>query len=112
MIGEVIGYIKENNENKCLVFDSSDENKEIFKKYKELWDGIQNKIESINDGECNFVDWKYGKGFRKIKFDTDVDSPWNKPLKLHLLAIIVRCIFEEDSNFYPHVYSDECLCEL
>ena len=41
MIGEVIGYIKENNENKCLVFDSSDENKEIFKKYKELtlgWD--------------------------------------------------------------------------
>ena len=56
MIGEVIGYIKENNENKCLVFDSSDENKEIFKKYKELWDGIQNKIESINDDECNFVD--------------------------------------------------------
>ena len=30
MIGEIIGHIKENNGNKCLVFDSSDENKEIF----------------------------------------------------------------------------------
>ena len=87
--------------------------KKYFKKYKELWDGIQNKIENINDGECNSVEWKYGKGFNKIKFDTDVDSPWNKPLKLHLLAaIIVRCIFEEDSNFYPQVYLDECLCVL
>ena len=86
--------------------------KKYLKKYKELSDGIQNKIENINDGECNSVEWKYGKGFKKIKFDTDVDSPWNKPLKLHLLVIIVRCIFEEDSNFYPQFYLDECLCAL
>ena len=55
---------------------------------------------------------EYGKEFMKIKSNTDDNLPLNKPLKLHLLAIIVRCIFEEDSNFYPHVYSDECLCEL
>ena len=30
MIVEIIGHIKENNGNKYLVFDSSDENKEIF----------------------------------------------------------------------------------
>ena len=28
MIGKVIGHIEENNGNRCLVFDSSDENKE------------------------------------------------------------------------------------
>ena len=99
MIGEVIGHIKENSGNEYLVFDSSDENKEVLKNYKELPDGIKNKIEDINDGECNFFQWKYGRGFTKFKFDTDDDLPLNEPLKLHLLTIIVRCIFEEDSKF-------------
>ena len=31
MIGEVIEHIKENNGNKYLVFDSSDQNKEVLK---------------------------------------------------------------------------------
>ena len=62
MIGKVNGYTKENNGNKCLVFDSSDENKEVLKKYKEFWNGIKNKIEIMNDDE-----FKYGKGFTNIK---------------------------------------------
>ena len=75
MIGKVIGHIKENNKNKYLVFNSTYENKEIFKKYGELWDGIKNKIEPINDGKkC-----KYDKDFMKIKFDTYDDLPLNKP---------------------------------
>ena len=49
---EVIRHIEENNGNKCLVYDFLDENKEVLKKYEELWDGIKNKIENINDGEC------------------------------------------------------------
>ena len=73
-VGEVIKHIKKNKRKKHLVFDSSDENKEVLKKYKELWDGIKNKIDNINDGEC-----KYGKGFTKIKFDTDDDLSLNKP---------------------------------
>ena len=32
MIGEVIGHIEEKNDNKYLVFHSSDENKEVLKK--------------------------------------------------------------------------------
>ena len=48
----------------------------------------------------------------KIKFGTDDNLPLNKPLKLRLLTIIVRCIFEEDSKFYPQHYLDDCLYEL
>ena len=48
----------------------------------------------------------------KIKFNTDDNLPLNKPLKLHLLTIIVRCIFEEDSKFYPQLFLDDCLYEL
>ena len=43
---------------------------------------------------------EYGKDFIKIQFNTDDNLPLNKPVKLHLLTIIVRCIFEEDGKFY------------
>ena len=45
----------------------------------------------------------------KIKFNTDDNLPLNKLLKLHLLTIIVRCIFEKDGKFYP---KHDCLYEL
>ena len=107
MIREVCGQIKENNGNKYLVFDSSDENEEVLKKQKELCNGIKNKIENINDGEC-----KYGKDFTKIKFDTDDDLPLNKLLNLHMLTIIVRSVFEDEGKFYLQVYLDGCLYKL
>ena len=48
----------------------------------------------------------------KIKFNTDDNLPLNNQLKLHLLTIIVRCIFEEDGKFYLQLYLDDCLYEL
>ena len=41
--------LKKKNENECLIFDSVDENKEVFKKYADVWDGIKNKIKAINN---------------------------------------------------------------
>ena len=48
----------------------------------------------------------------KIKSTTNDNLPLNKPLKLHLLTIIIRCTFEEDGKFYPQLYFDDCLHEL
>ena len=108
IIGKVDGHIKENNRNKYLVFDSTDENKKIFKKYRELWDEIKNEIETTNGGKKA----EYSKDFMKIKFNTDDNLPLNTPLKFHLLTIIVRCIFEEDGKFHPQLYLDDRLYEL
>ena len=55
IIGKVDGHIKENNRNKYLVFDSTDENKKIFKKYRELWDGIKNEIETMDVGKIQMI---------------------------------------------------------
>ena len=109
MNGEVDGHIESNsaecnsteekNGSKYLVFDSTDENKEVLKKYTELWDEITNKIETVNGGKKV----EYGKDFMKIKFNTDNNLLLNKPLKLHVLTIIVRCIFEKDGKFYPQL---------
>ena len=47
---------------------------------------------------------KYGKDFVKIKFDSDDNFHLNKLLKLHMLTIIARSVFVEDSKFYPQVF--------
>ena len=93
---------------KYLVFDSTDENKEVLKKYTELWNGIKNEFKTINGSKKG----KYGTDFMKIKFDTDDNLPLNKQLKLHRLTIIVRSVFEEDGKFYLQLYLDDCLYEL
>ena len=108
IIGKVDWHIEENNRNKYLVFDSTDENKEVLKKYTELWDGIKNEIETINGGKKG----EYGKDFMKIKFNTDDNLSLYKPLKLHLLKMIFRYIFEQDGQFYPQLYLDDCLHEV
>ena len=42
------GYIEEKGVNKYLVFDSTDENKELLKKYNDIFNGIRDKIKEIN----------------------------------------------------------------
>ena len=48
----------------------------------------------------------------KIKFDTDDNLILNKFLKLRILTIIFRSVFEEDGKLYPQIYLDQCLYEL
>ena len=44
IIGIVDGFIEEKNGSKYLVFDSTDESKEVLTEHTELWDGIKNEI--------------------------------------------------------------------
>ena len=48
----------------------------------------------------------------KIRFNSDDDLPLNKLLKLHLMTIIIRCVFSEDGKFYPQLLLDNTLSEL
>ena len=108
MINEMIGHFEEKNENKYLVLDDVDENKEVSKKYKEVWEGVKKEIETINDGEKI----EYGNDFRKIRFQSNDDLPLNKPIKLRLLIIIIRSVFSEDCKFSPQLFLDDALYEL
>ena len=58
------GYIEEKGMDKYLVFDSTDENKELLKKYNDVFNGIRDKIKEINNNECD-----YEKDYMKIKFN-------------------------------------------
>ena len=106
IIAHASGYIEEKGVNKYLVFDSTDENKELLKKYNDVWNGIKNKIEEVSSSKCD-----YEKDYMKIKFNSDDGLPLNKPLKFHAMAIVIRSVFEEDSKLYPHVFLDDALYE-
>ena len=77
--------ILKKNGTKYLVIDSTNQNREVLEKYTELW-GV-------------------------IKFDKDDNLPLSKPLKLRMLAIIVRSVFEEDGKLYLKIYLNESLHE-
>ena len=62
------GYIEEKVVNKYLVFDSVDENKELLKKYNDVFNGIMSKIKEVRNDECD-----YEKDSMKIKFNSGVN---------------------------------------
>ena len=64
LINHANRYIEEKNGNKYLVFDSTDANKEVLKKYVDVWNGIKNKIKTINDAKES----DYKEDYMKIKF--------------------------------------------
>ena len=50
-INHASGYIEEKGVNKYLFFDSTDENKELLKKYNDVFDGIRGKIKEVSNDE-------------------------------------------------------------
>ena len=52
-ITHVNGYIEEKGMDKCLFFDSTDEKKELPKKY-DVFNEIRDKIQEINNNECDY----------------------------------------------------------
>ena len=101
------GYIEEINEDKYLVFDDTYENKELLKRYDDVFNGIMDKIKEIDD------DWlEYSKDYMKIRFSSDDNLPLNKPLKFYQMTITIRCVISEDNKLYPQVFLDEALYSL
>ena len=100
IIGEVDGCIEENNGNKYLTFAFTDKNKKVLEKYKRLWDKIKYHIQLINLDKTG----EYDKYYMRIKFNSDNDLPLNITLKLHMLIIVARSVFEEDGKCYLQVF--------
>ena len=106
-ITRVNGYIEEKDSNKYLVFDSTDENKELLKKYSDVFNKIKDKIKKIDNNDSD-----YEKEYMKIKFNSDDDLPLNKLLKFRLMTITIRHVFEENGKLYPQAFLDDTLYEL
>ena len=71
--------------------------KVLKKKFKQLM--LAKKIE-------------YEKDYMKMRFKSNDDLPLNYPVKLRLLAIIIRCVISKIGKFYPQLFLDDALFEL
>ena len=69
-------------DNKYLIFDSTDENKELLKRHDDDW-------------------LEYTKDYTKIKFNSDDNLPLNKQLRFYQMTITIRCVISEDNKLYP-----------
>ena len=106
-VDHVNGYIEEKGVNKYLVFDSADENKELLKKYNDVFNRIRDKIKEVSSDKCD-----YEKDYMKFKFNSDDNLPLNKQLKFHNITITIRSVFEKDAKLYPQFFLDDALYEL
>ena len=103
IIDEVDGIIREENGIKYLSIASTSNNKDILMKYREVWEAINNTIQIRNGDKPP----EYGEDYKKIKFDTyENDLPMAKIIKLHMLVIVIRSIYEREGKCYAEVFID------
>ena len=80
-----------------MIIAFSDRYIEVLKKYSEVWNGIQDCSEKINDSNSG----EYEQNYMKSKFNSDDDFPLNKQLSFLSLTFIIRHIFEKDGKYDP-----------
>ena len=93
--------LKKKNENKYLVIDDVDENKEVSKKYEEVCKGVKKEIEKINGGKKIeygkdqfywFIWWsndKLEEGIHKpVQFGVVMEIRW----KLHCQVVATHIL--------------------
>ena len=103
----LVDILEKRESNKCLIFDSTDENKVLLKKYSCVFDGLIDEIKKIDN------DWlEYTKDYTKIKFNSDHNLPLNKPLKFYDMTVTIRCVISEENKLYPQVFLDDTLYSL
>ena len=108
LINELDRFIEEKEGSKYLNISLTYNNNDVLIKYAEVWSRIKDQIKKINNGSVG----EYAKDYIKIKFDSDDNLPLNKILKLRVLTVIIRNIFEKDSRHYPQIFLDDCLYEI
>ena len=74
LVHKIDGFIEEKRGNKYLNIAFTDSNNEELKKYAEVWSGIKDQTEKINNGKLK----EYEKDYMKIKFNSDDNLPLNK----------------------------------
>ena len=101
VINCLIGYIEEieGSSDKYLVVLSNLCNKNINRVLDKIWESIEDQI----NPNIKIKDWD------QFRFNSDIDLPLNTAIEFRSLVINVSCIIENDNEYYPEIYLDECL---
>ena len=106
-VNDIDAYFLSINEKKCLIFASTDKNKDILENYKDLWDTIRKEINKINE-KVKIFDLK---DLVKIKFESDDKVPLGKITNIPMCTIILKSLLKINGMFYPKIYLHSCYLE-
>ena len=104
MIKRIDRFVEQISGDKYLNISNTQRNNEVLRKYLEVWNGIKDCVEKIND--------KDSKDFMKTKFNSDDDIPLNRELYFPTITVVIRCVFAKDGKYYPRIFLDDCLHEV
>ena len=88
-----------------MTLASTDESKDILKKYEDLWVKIRDLIRPITNNSDD-----YDEKNMTIKFNSDNDLPLKKTLEI--MVMVLRSVFHEGITSYPKFSFDKCLNKL
>ena len=108
VINRLIGYIEEieGSDDKYLVVAKSVINKKIISVLDTIWGSIENKINPNPNIYPNNIEIE---DYDKFRFNSDIDLLLDTRIEFRSLVINVSCVIEQDNEYYPEIYLDECL---
>ena len=86
-----------------IIFGDAD----VLRKFANIWKSIRAKIEENTGGIV-----QYDKDYMKIKFESNDNLPTDNIVNMHLVTIIIRSVFAQNSKCYPQLFLDDALYEL
>ena len=78
----------------------------MLENYTEIFDQIEEQIESITGDEI-----KYSKDILKVKFKTNDDLPFGEVINIPVCVIVINSIFQENNEYYPQISLYDCFYE-
>ena len=112
VIPEFTGHVKAIDEHKYLVIDSIENNCDVLKNYKTVWDRILNKVKTINNSAYVFDEDYYKFKLSSIKCsdceDDFGDIPVDKLLDFSYVVVTCRLVIEKDDKLVLESYLKEC----
>ena len=107
MINKIKGHFEEVDGDECPIISSK--YGDIMQKYQDVFDGIKEIINKINDYSYPI---KYDDNYMKIKFNTNENILLNKIIYFPAITIKIRSVTQKDGKYYPQLFLDDCLYEV
>ena len=93
-----------------LVVDEN--NKEVINVFDKLWKLIKDEINRLikRNDKITFgnADNKISE-YNKLRFSSDVDLPLDTLTEFHMLTIVINCVIEKGSKYYPEIYKTDII---
>ena len=82
-------------------------NANVLRKFANIWKNIRAKIEENTGGIV-----QYDKNYMKKTAESNNNLPTDNIINMHLVTIIIRSVFAQNSKCYPQLFLDDALYEL